>query len=112
MVVGSVGLAKLSPPLRKVERRLGGEVNVTSYSAGEFRTKTLAKDHFLSQVLRGPKDFVKGNEDDLDALVRKRGSGPDFPRPRRVLTVPALSGAFAASSRAFAPSGKPTNGVS
>jgi hypothetical protein len=51
MVVGSVGLAELSPVLRIVERRLGREVNVTSYSAGEFRTKTLAKDHFLSQVL-------------------------------------------------------------
>ena len=49
-------------------RNIGkGQVNVTSYSAREFRTKALTKDDFL-------KDFVTGNEGDLDALVAKRRS--------------------------------------
>ena len=77
MVVGGVGLAELAPALRKAEGRLGREVNVTSYSAREFRNKVAAKHHFLSEVLRGRKEFVKGDERDLDELVGKpRRSAP------------------------------------
>ena len=75
LVVGAVGLAELAPALRKVEARLGREVNVTSYSAHEFGKKVAAKDHFLSEVLRGPKEFLKGNERDLEeATGRPRRS--------------------------------------
>lgn len=75
LVVGAVGLAELAPALRKVEARLGREVNVTSYSAHEFGKKMAAKDHFLSEVLRGPKEFLKGNERDLEeAAGRPRRS--------------------------------------
>jgi predicted nucleotidyltransferase len=71
MVIGSVGLAELTPALRKAETRLGREVNATTYSTRDFRTKAAAKDHFLSEVLRGPKQFVKGNQRDLDEIVGK-----------------------------------------
>jgi predicted nucleotidyltransferase len=69
MVVGQVGLTDLTPALRKAEARLGREVNATSYSAAEFREKAQGKDHFLSEVLRGRKLFVKGNDRDMDELV-------------------------------------------
>jgi len=80
LVVGDVGLADLTPTLRKAEARLGREVNVTSYSAAEFRRKTAAKDHFLSEVLRGPKQFVKGDQRDVDELIGKprRSTASDF----------------------------------
>jgi predicted nucleotidyltransferase len=71
LVVGEVGLADLTPALRKAEARLGREVNVTSYSAAEFRRKAAAKDHFLAEVLRGPKQFVKGDQRDVDDLTGK-----------------------------------------
>src|SRR5258706_14210433 len=71
MVIGSVGLAELAPALRKAETRLGREVNATSYSTREFRNKAAAKDHFLSEVLRGPKQFVKGDQRDLDKIIGK-----------------------------------------
>lgn len=71
MVIGSVGLADLTPALRKAETRLGRDVNATSYSMREFRSKAAAKDHFLSEVLRGPKQFVKGDQRDLDEIVGK-----------------------------------------
>ena len=71
MVVGDVGLVDLTPALRKAEARLGREVNVTSYSAAEFRTKVAAKDHFLAEILRGPKQFVKGDQRDVDGLIGK-----------------------------------------
>jgi hypothetical protein len=70
-VVGEAGLADLTPALRKAEARLGREVNVTSYSAAEFRRKAGAKDHFLSEVRRGAKQFVKGDQRDLDQLIGK-----------------------------------------
>jgi predicted nucleotidyltransferase/DNA-binding transcriptional ArsR family regulator len=71
MVIGSAGLAELTPALLKAETRLGREVNATSYSAREFRHKVAAKDHFLSEVLKGSKQFVKGDQRDLDELVGK-----------------------------------------
>jgi predicted nucleotidyltransferase len=71
LVIGAVGLAELAPALRKVEAHLGREVNVTSYSRPEFRRKVGTGDHFLTEVLHGPKQFVKGKQRDLDDVVGK-----------------------------------------
>jgi predicted nucleotidyltransferase len=71
MVIGSTGLADLSPALRKAEERLGREVNVTAYSREEFREKIKSRDHFVTAVLRGRKQFVKGGQSDLDEIVGK-----------------------------------------
>ena len=72
MVIGSVGLAELSPALRKAESRLGRDVNVTAYSVSEFREKVAAKGHFLATVLRGPKQFVKGSQHDLEKIISQQ----------------------------------------
>jgi predicted nucleotidyltransferase len=69
MVIGSAGLADLSPVLRKVEARLGREINPVTYSTGEFSEKLASKDHFLMTVLREPKHFVKGSQHDLDRIT-------------------------------------------
>lgn len=66
MVIGRAGLADLSPALRKAEAQLGREINVTAYSPREFREKVKSRDHFLTTVLRGRKQFVKGDRNDLD----------------------------------------------
>jgi len=71
LVVGAVGLAELAPMIRTVEERLGREINITSYSANEFRKKAAAKDHFVSAVLAGPKEFLKGNQRDLEEAIGK-----------------------------------------
>lgn len=71
LVIGTLGLAELAPALRKAETQLGREVNVTSYSRPEFKKKVADGDHFLSTVLRSPKQFVKGDQHDLDEVVRK-----------------------------------------
>jgi predicted nucleotidyltransferase len=71
MVIGNVGLAQLSPVLRKAEKRLGREVNVTNYSLDEFQKKVAEGDHFLATVLKGDLQFVKGEQGDLDAVVGK-----------------------------------------
>jgi predicted nucleotidyltransferase len=71
MVIGTVGLADLAPSLRRVEKRLGREVNVTTYSVNEFRKKVAAGDHFLASVLKADVQFVKGEKRDLEAITRK-----------------------------------------
>jgi hypothetical protein len=73
MVIGNLGLAELSPALRKVEAHIGREVNVTSYSAREFRAKVAARDHFALAVLRARKQFVKGSQSDLDKVIGQSG---------------------------------------
>lgn len=71
MVIGAVGLGELAPSLRKAEKRLGREVNVTNYSVDEFRKKVVAGDHFLTAVLKGSRQFVKGDKRDLVPVARK-----------------------------------------
>ncbi len=71
MVIGNIGLAELTPVLRKAERALGRELNATVYSVDEFRDRVKKNDHFLSTVLKRPKQFVKGSERELDAITGK-----------------------------------------
>jgi uncharacterized protein len=71
MIVGTVGLGDLAPSLRRAEKRLGREVNVTNYSVDEFRKKVAQGDHFLTTVLRGSLQFVKGERRGLEAVAGK-----------------------------------------
>jgi predicted nucleotidyltransferase len=71
MVVGNVGVGDLAPSLRRAEKRLGREVNVTNYSVDEFRKKVAEGEHFLTTVLKGSLQFVKGEQRDLDAVAGK-----------------------------------------
>lgn len=71
MVIGNAGLADLAPVLRKAEKRLGREINVTSYSANEFRKRVAEGDHFLTTVLKGSMQFVKGERRDLERVAGK-----------------------------------------
>jgi predicted nucleotidyltransferase len=71
MVVGNVGVRDLAPSLRRAEKRFGREVNVTNYSVDEFRKKVAEGEHFLTSVLKGSLQFVKGEQPDLDAVAGK-----------------------------------------
>ena len=68
---GSVGLAELVPALRSAEQILGRPVNPTVFSTEEFGRKARRHDHFLSTVLRGAKQFVKGSKRELEAITGK-----------------------------------------
>jgi predicted nucleotidyltransferase len=72
MVVGNIGLAELTPPLRAAEKRRHREINVTNYSVEEFREKTARDDHFLTSVLKKPKHFLKGAQSELEAIARQQ----------------------------------------
>jgi predicted nucleotidyltransferase len=69
MVIGQVGLSDLTPALRKAEHALGRDLNVTTYSVDEFHGKFQKNDHFLIAVLERPRQFVKGTQRELDAII-------------------------------------------
>lgn len=69
MIVGEVGLSDLVPSLRRAEQRFGRPVNPTVFSSREFKTKVQSGDHFLTTVLQGTKQFLKGNDGDLAAVA-------------------------------------------
>jgi uncharacterized protein len=72
LVVGKVGLADLVPKLRNAERSLLRPVNPTVFSAKEFSRKAQTNDHFLTAVLKAEKQFVKGDESELEGIIGKK----------------------------------------
>lgn len=72
LIVGTVSLSDLIPSLRLAERNVGRPVNPNVYSSAEFSQKARGRDHFLSTILRGAKQFVKGSENELEAIVGQR----------------------------------------
>ena len=71
MVVGKAGLSDLIPALRNSERILGRPVNPSVYSSEDFQERARSGDHFLTTVLKGAKQFVKGGEDELERIAGK-----------------------------------------
>ena len=68
MVIGSVGLRKVSGLLSGVGNQLGREINPHVLSPTEFGQRMRDEDHFLTTILASPKIFVAGSEDDLKAM--------------------------------------------
>lgn len=68
LIVGSIGIADLALPLRDLEGALQIPVNVTHYTAAEFRDKRRQKNHFLQTILSGSKIFLKGSEYELAGI--------------------------------------------
>jgi DNA-binding transcriptional ArsR family regulator len=58
MIIGHVGLADVSSPLRRAER-LNRAVNPTTYTADEFVARS--NHHFISAVIRSKKHFILGD---------------------------------------------------
>jgi predicted nucleotidyltransferase len=68
LLVADFGLSDILPALRRSEKRLGRPVNPTIYSSREFQKKSRSQDHFLTAVLRGEKQFLKGTQRELDSI--------------------------------------------
>jgi len=70
MVVGSLGLRKLTRLLSGATERVGREINPHVLTRAEFQDRKRRNEHFLTSVLAGPKLFVRGNEHELEAMGR------------------------------------------
>lgn len=69
MLVGDVGFAAAVTALEPVEQALHREIHPTVYNEREFRAKLRAKSHFLKTVAAGPKEYLIGDEHELDRLL-------------------------------------------
>jgi len=69
LVVGTLSSRALHTTLQEAEKLVHREINYTLFSAEEFRTRAQAGNGFLRNVLTGPKLFLIGDENALQALV-------------------------------------------
>jgi predicted nucleotidyltransferase len=69
IVIGSLGLADISPCLAKAEAQLNRPVNASVYTPEEFAKKLSAKNHFLTSILHKEKIFIFGGNHDLEKLA-------------------------------------------
>lgn len=70
LVLGAVGLRRLSQLLSGVADRLGREINPHILTPEEFTERKHKGDHFVTSVLNSPRLFVKGTEHELVAMGR------------------------------------------
>jgi predicted nucleotidyltransferase len=69
MVVGDIGLRKLTGLLMDVSGKIGREINPHVFSEKEFVKRKKDQDHFLNQVLEAPKIFIIGTENELTEMA-------------------------------------------
>jgi predicted nucleotidyltransferase len=65
MVIGGIGLRKLTSLLIDASGNIGREINPHAFSEKEFVKRIKEQDHFLKQVLESPKIFIIGTENEL-----------------------------------------------
>lgn len=70
MVVGTCSFKEVVGILHEIQNKIGREINPSVYPPDEFAEKVKARQHFISTVLREPKIFVIGSEDDLERLAK------------------------------------------
>lgn len=68
LVIGSVGLRKLSPALRGLPDSLGREINPICLTPAEWRRNRAKGDAFTTRVSAEPKLWLKGGPDALAAM--------------------------------------------
>jgi predicted nucleotidyltransferase len=82
MVIGKISGRTLTQALAPARERLAPEINPVVITESEFSNRLGRGDHFLGTVLREPKTFLIGGQDDPDRLA---GAGalaatPDEPQ--------------------------------
>ncbi|MDD1700226.1 MAG: hypothetical protein LUQ04_05465 [Methanoregula sp.] len=69
MVVGAIGLRKLTGLLTDVSGKIGREINPHVFSEKEFVKRKKGQDHFLNKVLESPRIFIIGTENELAEMA-------------------------------------------
>jgi predicted nucleotidyltransferase len=72
MVIGDVSFSDVTRALHPAQSALGREINPTVMSAAEFKTRRQARDGFVQTVIKGPKIWLYGGEDEFAKLVKNR----------------------------------------
>jgi len=70
MVVGSATFEEVVSALHEAQEKTGREINPTVYTVDEFSQKVRRGHHFLRTVMKEPKIFLIGEEDELQRLAQ------------------------------------------
>ena len=68
MVIGKLGLRKLTGMLSGVSEQIGREINPYVLSVNEFVKRKINRERFITQVLEAPKIFIIGNENEVESM--------------------------------------------
>lgn len=68
LISDSVSYSELFSLLEKAQKKLSRTINPSCYSLAEWSRKTKSKNNFLTQVIKQPKIFLIGTEDDFKKL--------------------------------------------
>jgi predicted nucleotidyltransferase len=68
-LVGELSLRETTKLLASVVSELGREFNPVVYPSEEFKKKARENHHFITEVIKGPKIWLIGNEDELAKLA-------------------------------------------
>jgi len=72
MIIGKIGLRKLTALLSGVSDQVGRQINPHVMTEEEYGKRLKSQDHFVIHVLKGPKIYIVGSEDDFAAMGKKR----------------------------------------
>ena len=64
-IIGNIDEDRLIRKLRIPEKEVQREINYSIFSRDDYEEKLKNEDSFLLSVIRGPKVFLKGSENDL-----------------------------------------------
>jgi uncharacterized protein len=70
LVIGELGLRKLSGLLSGVAEKMDREINSHVFTPEAYKKRLRSKDHLVTSLLAGPKLFVFGSEHDLKTMGR------------------------------------------
>ena len=65
LVIGDVGFTEVARAIYSAQEVLGREINPKVYSKEEWNQMLKNKDAFIKEVLKKPKLFITGSEDEL-----------------------------------------------
>lgn len=71
-VVGNMNAETFHRRVSELEEKIGREINVFYMSPQEFKIKIKNQNAFLKRILSGEKIFLKGNEDALSKIIKRR----------------------------------------
>lgn len=69
MLIGyDLSYTELFPLLEAAQTKLGRQVNPTSYTPDEWAKKCKEGNHFIVEIIKKPKIFIVGNDDELASI--------------------------------------------
>ncbi|MCK4505287.1 MAG: nucleotidyltransferase domain-containing protein [Candidatus Aegiribacteria sp.] len=68
MIIGDIGLRAVSRLLSGVSERIEREINPHIMTREEYLIRRVSGDHFVTNVLKGPKLFVKEDQNEFEEL--------------------------------------------